>query len=297
MIRVEALSSAEQAGSSLTSAMDERNCTMPGDKKLPVRKTASGVKSVQVALNVLEAVAAASEPISVTEIARRLGLTKPSVFRHLKTLVEHHMLNQDPTTTRYTLGVRLHVLGQLASSQIDILKVSDPVMRQLRDDTAMTINLAGFLPDRTVILRSALGPSPIELSVRIGTEYPFHSTSQGIIALAFGGPERLAAVRRRGLQRITDHTITDWDELARDIAAARQRGWSMVFEHTILGVAAASVPIFDATGDSIAAISLIGTPQLFVTETGQPPHLVALRQAGEKMSAQLGFRGRYPDGV
>lgn len=267
---------------------------MPGDKKMPGEKTASGVKSVQVALGVLEAVAAAPEPISVTEIARQLGLTKPSVFRHLKTLVEHHMLNQDPATARYQLGVRLHVLGQLASNRIDILKISDPVMRQLRDDTGMTINLAGFLQDRTVILRSALGPSPIELSVKIGTEYPFHSTSQGIIALAFGGPERMAAQRKRGLQRITDHTVTDWSDLERNIAEARLRGWSMVFEHTILGVAAASVPIFDASDASIAAISLIGTPQLFVTESGEPPHLAMLRQAGEKMSAQLGFRGRYP---
>ncbi len=269
---------------------------MSGQESPPGEKAASGVKSVQVALNVLEAVAAAPEPVSVTEIARQLGLTKPSVFRHLKTLVEHHMLNQDPNTARYTLGVRLHVLGQMASNRIDILKISDPIMRQLRDDTGMTINLAGFLQDRTVILRSALGPSAIELSVRIGTEYPFHATSQGIIALAFGRPERMAAMRKRGLQRITDHTVTDLGDLTRDIAEARLRGWSMVFEHTILGVAAASVPIFDATGDSIAAISLIGTPQLFVTENGAPPHLAVLRQAGEKMSAQLGFRGRYPVG-
>jgi IclR family transcriptional regulator, KDG regulon repressor len=65
-----------------------------------------GVRSVQVALDVLEAVAFADEELGVTQIAERLGLTKGSVHRHLLTLVERGYLVQNPVTTRYSSGPR-----------------------------------------------------------------------------------------------------------------------------------------------------------------------------------------------
>ncbi len=266
---------------------------MPSGEAAPDDKAKSGVKSLQVALNVLEAVAASTDPIGVSDIARQLGLSKPSVYRHLRTLVENQFLFQDLRTGRYSLGVQLHVLGQLASNRIDILKVSDSIMRQLRDDSAMTVLLVGYLPHGTVILRSVVGPSPVELSVRVGSKFPLHVTSPGILALAFD-PQRLAAYRRYALRHRIDPAIDDWDSLDEAIAQARAHGWAMVIERAILGVAAVSVPVFDGDGDSVAALSLIGPPQSFQTGSEVPPHLEKLRAAAARMSSQLGYRGPYP---
>ena len=47
-----------------------------------------GVRSVQLALDVLERVASAGDGVGVSELAVQLGTTKGSVFRHLKTLVD-----------------------------------------------------------------------------------------------------------------------------------------------------------------------------------------------------------------
>src|SRR3569623_586031 len=66
---------------------------------------AGGVRSVQLALDVLEAVAFASDELGVTQIASRLGVAKGSVFRHLSTLVDRGYLNQNSLTARGALVI------------------------------------------------------------------------------------------------------------------------------------------------------------------------------------------------
>ena len=70
-----------------------------------------GVHSVQLAIDVLEAVAFADEELGVTQIAERLRMTKGSVHRHLQTLVERGYLTQNATTSRYTEVLGLGFLG------------------------------------------------------------------------------------------------------------------------------------------------------------------------------------------
>lgn len=68
-----------------------------------------GVRSVQVALDVLETVAFAHEELGVTQIADLLGLTKGSVHRHLLTLVDRGYLSQNAKTARYSVGPKIGI--------------------------------------------------------------------------------------------------------------------------------------------------------------------------------------------
>ncbi len=64
----------------------------------------TGVHSVQLAIDVLEAVAFSDDELGVTQIADRLGMTKGSVHRHLQTLVDRGYLAQNSSTSRYSIG-------------------------------------------------------------------------------------------------------------------------------------------------------------------------------------------------
>lgn len=57
----------------------------------------------------------AGEEVGGIELAVKLGTTKSSVFRHLKTLVERGYLSQIPQTSKYRLGIQAYVLGQVAA--------------------------------------------------------------------------------------------------------------------------------------------------------------------------------------
>ncbi|MCF5724136.1 helix-turn-helix domain-containing protein, partial [Pseudomonas syringae] len=66
----------------------------------------ANVRSVQLAFDVLEHVASVIGDIGVSELSQQLNVTKGTLFRHLQTLVERGYLSQDPTTSRYRLGVQ-----------------------------------------------------------------------------------------------------------------------------------------------------------------------------------------------
>src|SRR5260370_9475701 len=92
----------------------------------------SGVRSVQLALDVLEAVAFSGEELGGTQLADRLDVTKGSVHRHLLTLVERGYLVQNPVTTRYALGPKSRLLARLAPDA-DLVRIAEGSMRELRD--------------------------------------------------------------------------------------------------------------------------------------------------------------------
>src|SRR4051812_30222369 len=92
----------------------------------------AGVRSVLLALDVLEAVAFSGEELGVTQLAERLGMTKGSVHRHLITLVERGYLVQNSATTRYALGPKSRLLARLAPDA-DLVLLAEGPMRELRD--------------------------------------------------------------------------------------------------------------------------------------------------------------------
>src|SRR5690349_17936155 len=105
----------------------------------------AGVRSVQLAIDVLEAVAFSDEEVGVTQIAERLKATKGSVHRHLHTLVERGYLAQNPSTSRYTIGPKSRVLARLAP-ETDLAHLAEGPMRELRDRLGHTVVLSEMTP-------------------------------------------------------------------------------------------------------------------------------------------------------
>ena len=215
------------------------------------------------------------------------------MFRYVKTLTERGYLNQNVATSRYGLGTRLHIMGELASSRIDLLSVADPVMRQLRDQLSLTVNLGRLGNNCIVVLKSLVGTLVMEIGVRVGAELPFNATSQGRVILAFGKKAFLPNLRRQKLQTLTEYTTSEYGKLEEQVELARKRGWAAAPQETVVGINAVSVPIFAADGDCTAAVTLVGSLQ-YLPEVPELAQLETLSAAGERISASLGYRGLYP---
>jgi IclR family transcriptional regulator, KDG regulon repressor len=76
-----------------------------------------GVRSVQLALAVLEAVAFPGDELGITQLADRLSVTKASVHRHLLTQVERGYLVQNSVTARYAIGSKSRLLARFDARQ------------------------------------------------------------------------------------------------------------------------------------------------------------------------------------
>jgi IclR family transcriptional regulator, KDG regulon repressor len=245
------------------------------------------VRSVHLAIDVLETVCLADEEMGVTQIAERLHVTKGSVHRHLHTLVERGYLAQNPATSRYTIGPKGRLLARLAP-ETDLVQLAEGPMRELRDALARhSVVLSEMTPRGALVLATLASTSPIEIGVRAGSELPFHATAQGRVLLAFAPRPFQARILSRKLEAFTDKTITSAARIEKMLLDIAKRGYASAPEESMLGLNAVAAPIFDSHDACIAALAIVGSIQ-FLPDKPKQSDIDALTKASQQISRKLG---------
>jgi DNA-binding IclR family transcriptional regulator len=249
-----------------------------------------GVRSVQVALDVLEAVAFSDEELGVTQIAERLGLTKGSVHRHLLTLVERGYLVQNPVTSRYSRGPRSRLLAHYAP-EADLIQLASGPMRELRDLLGHSVVLSESSPRGALVSSMVGGTAAIEIGVRPGSELQFHSSAQGKVQLAFAAPAMRERILSKPLPAFTAHTVTDRTSVEAELTRVASEGFATAPEQAMLGINAVAAPIFDGKDACIGALALVGSIQ-FLPAKAEPKSVAALKASAAQISRMLGHGTR-----
>jgi DNA-binding IclR family transcriptional regulator len=252
----------------------------------------SGVRSVQLAIDVLEAVAFSTDELGVTQIADRLKMTKGSVHRHLQTLVDRGYLAQNPATSRYLIGPKSRLLARHAP-EADLVHLAEGPMRQLRDILDQPIVLSEMTPRGALVLSNLSSTSPIEIGVRPGSELTFHASAQGKVMLAYAPQPFRERVLARPLHRFTDKTIVSARKVEQELQEVVRLGFASAPEEAMLGLNAVAAPIFDAHDACVAALAIVGSIQ-FVPEKPRQSDVAHLIEAARQISRKLGH-GRSVD--
>jgi DNA-binding IclR family transcriptional regulator len=262
-----------------------RDSSPPGDR------AGAGVRSVQLALDVLEAIAFSGDELGVTQLADRLGVTKGSVHRHLHTLVERGYLTQNAATARYAIGPKSRLLARFAPDA-DLIQVAEGTMRELRDRLGHTVVLSAMTPRGALVLTTLASTSPIEIGVRPGSELPFHASAQGKVLLAFAPRPVQERILARPLERFTDRTIVERERIEAELVRIARHGYASAPEEVLLGINVMAAPIFDERDNCIGALAIVGSIQ-YLPETPDPDTVEALKDYGKQISRRFGH-GRGP---
>lgn len=240
-------------------------------------------QSTQMAFMVIEVMAEIGQPVGLSDLARRLGVSKVRVFRFLRTLLSIGYVLQDPETEKYRLSYKLYHLGQALADSTDILREARPVMVELRDATGFTVSFSQMEETGMRILDMVRTEQPVVIVTRPGALLDFHASAQGKIALAFGD----ARLDDAALRRWTSETTTDRAAVEAEIRAVRERGWADAPNQTLQGVTAVSAPVFDMKGAFVATLTIAG-PTSTIGSPPEPRLIEALSAAARKISANLG---------
>jgi IclR family transcriptional regulator, KDG regulon repressor len=246
----------------------------------------SGVRSVGLALDVLETVAFSNEELGVTQIAQRLGLTKGSVHRHLSTLVERGYLKQNMQTARYSIGSKSRILAR-AAPEIDLVQIAEGPMQDLRDSVGQTVVLSSMSPRGALVHFAVTSASPIEIGVRPGSELSFLSSAQGRILLAYSPRPFQERILARKIEKLTNRTITDRQLLESELEKIVRQGFASAPEETMLGINAVAAPIFDEHDNIVGSVALVGSIQFLPAEPNEQL-VAALKECSHQISRRLG---------
>lgn len=230
-----------------------------GDGATPVRAPTGRVQSVDRALNLLDAVAAASpRGETAAELAVQCGINRATAWRLLVTLEAHGLVERDPSTNRYKIGLALMRMSAAAGYD-GLVRRTRPVLERVSEQTGETAALA-IAGLHGVTYVGEVAPRSVLAASWLAREVPLHATSTGRAFLAWLPQEEAIGMLEQPLPAFTDTTVTDSKLLLAELTKTRARGYAECageFEATLYGV---SAPVLDATDARPLAVFSIWGP-------------------------------------
>lgn len=223
------------------------------------------MRSVRTTLHILDAVAD-SQPIGLSELARRLELPKSTVQRSLATLADLGWIRADaPESPRWRLGDHVRQLGEKVDELGNLREVALRVLSRLGEQTGETIHLA--VPDgaNMRLVERLDSKHPLRLVRPIGNKSPMHACSTGKSVLAALPPAELELYVAAGLSAVTPNTIVDADEFRDELQLIHDRGYAIANQELADGTSSVGASI-QVEGRPVAALSVSGASFRFTTD-------------------------------
>ena len=236
----------------------------------------------------------------VTDIARALGLPKSAVHRLLVTFQACGFVQQQPESSRYTLGPVLARLGLRAADLFTPRRVARPALEALAHEVGETVFL-GALCEASILVVDTVEHNQIwRVSPELGTTLPLRQTALGQVWLAFS-----PAAQREALlpTLMTPDRVVPAERLLaglrQELTAIAQQGFAVTLETWKPDICCLAVPVWNQRRELIAALAVAvprsrmpppqrhdpfapGAPAL-----QYPTLLPALRRTAERISAAV----------
>ena len=203
-------------------------------------------------------------PLTLTALARAVGMPTAKAHRYLTSLINTGLVTQSHRSGSYDLGDFAIQLGLAALSRQNLVNRTADAMEELAEASKATVLLAVWGNQGPIIIRWERAENYLVTSLGLGSRVPLLSSASGNVFLAYlpkalYGPiirkERELA-RKSGIAdkiAMTDHQL---DEVVENV---RGQGYAAVDGGFIPGLAALSAPVLNIQGEIEVNLTLIST--------------------------------------
>jgi DNA-binding IclR family transcriptional regulator len=258
-------------------------------KQAPLK--ANGVEDLRGmarALAIIEHLAV--RPGRVVDVTHDLRLPWATVHRIIAQLTKADFLRRDPETKRYEIGPALWFAGATYMANHRVLRAALPYLHKAEQISGIAVQLAERVGRQAVAIYSAQPYATNIAKAQYGYHFPLHCGSKGRVLLAFAGAEFVKQYLHRPLEKLTDATLTDPDELRRELERIRQSGYSITVADVQPFTGSMAAPIRDASGTVVASLCFIARKTLIQNVQRRDTLLEHLLHAAHLASMDLGWR-------
>ena len=217
------------------------------------QRGSTGPKVLEKALRVLDLFSAEHPAWSVTEIARELEMPTATTHRIVRALEARSYLAR--LGSRYGLGFAAVDLGRRAAGSVDLRSRLGGAMRELAVATGETALLTVYDESHhgSLCVDRIETAHSLRLTIEIGRVTPIHAGASAKALLAFLDEPIVEQVLGNDLERLAPGTVTDPEELRRQLTEIRSRGWASSYEENNVGAWGLAAPIL-SDGGVVASI-------------------------------------------
>lgn len=244
------------------------------------------LKTVRNAVRLLS-VLAERGPLRLTALARELALGKSTAHLLLQTLLEEGMVEHDPATATYRVGLRAFEIGATAVEQGGFGARLTAAMERLARRCNESVSLGVLSAGSVLFVQRIESPEILRADIRLGSRMPLHASASGKVLLSAMTDEEVDRfLPEEALTPSAARTHRRRAALLDEIQRVRAAGFARQVEEFVDGIAAVAAPVRDGSGRVIGALSVAGPSARFDEAAWLAP---LLETAGE-LSQLLGYR-------
>jgi len=209
------------------------------------------------AFAILEAIAGAGGPVSASALAAGMGLPAASVHRIAVQLERLQLLHRAMDSKAFVAAPRAVTLCMELLRSSAYSGPLHAILQTLAAQVQEICNVGILVRNEIMYIDNIPSSWPLTVHFGLGARVPLHCTSIGKLFLAQMDPqERAGLLRSTGLETYTRRTVTDIDELERQLAEVARDGYAITDQEYIDAVVGAAVPILGPNGRIYAGLSV-----------------------------------------
>lgn len=240
------------------------------------------------ALNAMALVSESSDGITLTEASEKLGYPLATTHRLLTGLCEEGFVERDPRTLRYSPGRRLFRLSAVMRQQT-IVASALPDLRRLSEEFDETVMLTQLVDERAVCVGLVESRRPMHLSVRIGQAVPLHAAASARVLYHDRADSEIEALlANTDFAQLLPDTPSDISQVLEHVRSIRRYGYDVCDNEFDLQIWAASAPVRDATGSTVAAVTLTSTQERSSSQQRRLDIINNVMRTAGEISSSLG---------
>ena len=232
-------------------------------------------------LRVMEYISCKNQPVSLAELSCDLCILKTTLLPILQTLCDRKYLVKNEAG-RYSAGAALLALSGAVKTRFPASDFVHDSLEQLAEKTGETCYFAALRGGDVLYLDKADSPNPLRMLAPIGHAFPAYATALGKTLLAGMGADQLKKLYPNGLAPLTKNTVTDFEQLARQLVQAQENGWSSETEESMEHIRCFAVPV-KKQGRTCAAVS-VSIPVFRFDPSRQAQIIACLKNEAENIS-------------
>lgn len=241
-----------------------------------------GTSVIVNAIAVLRCFSAEEPLLGVTEIAQRVGMHKSSVSRILTTLEQEDLVERDPDSRRFKLGLGLIAVAGPLLAELEERRVAYPLLRRLTELTTETSALMVWHGGESMCVEQIASPQQVKHTTPLGARYHDAMSASVQVFLAAESEERVRALILNGTISYAGVDEASLEAYLLRLKDADARGFATNYGESSLDEVGVAAPVRDHRGNLVAAV-LIPAPRFRVS----PERLATLGEACARTAQQI----------
>lgn len=222
-------------------------------------KSTYAIQSVEHAFDLLEQFRGQDAEFGVTDLSRRMKLSKNKIFRLLSTLKSRNYIEQDQQTENYRLGFKAVELRQPVVRRLKPFSCVRPMLEAMAKECNETVCYSVLDNFDVVTIDKYDCAHALRASTQIGELSPSYCTAAGKAMLAHMADDVLEEYFScRQFEQYTPYTITNSVQLRKQLQEIALRGYAVASEEMYMGMSSVGAVIRDHTLRTVGAVTLVG---------------------------------------